>query len=169
LKTQGENNMMIKKSNFYLLIFMLMTIFGVTSISYAKSSSTESSSEKTSIQDVQRETQEFLQALGNYTANQRDEAIRETKIALDSLDQQIDVLEMRIDNNWEQMNKAAREQARSSLKALREQRIQVAEWYGSLKSSSTDAWEHTKQGFSEAYNALYESWKKSQQEFSADQ
>jgi hypothetical protein len=146
-----------------------MAIFGVTSISYAESSSTKSSSEKTSTQDVQQEAQDFLQTLGTYTANQRDEAIRETKAALDNLDQQIDLLEMRIDNNWEQMNKAAREQARSSLKSLREQRIQVAEWYGSLKSSSADAWEHTKQGFSEAYNSLYESWKKSQKEFGSDQ
>lgn len=160
---------MTKKSSYYLFMFMLMAIFGVTSVSYAESSRTESSSEKNSMQDVQQEAQDFLQTLGTYTANQRDEAIRETRAALDSLDQQIDVLEMRIDNNWEQMNKAAREQARSSLKALRKQRIQVAEWYGSLKSSSADAWEHTKQGFSEAYNALYESWKKSQKEFDADQ
>jgi hypothetical protein len=41
--------------------------------------------------------------------------------------------------------------------------------YGSLKSSSAYAWEHTKQGFSEAYNALYESWEKSQKEFGSDQ
>lgn len=161
--------MMAKKSSCYLFIFTLMAIFGVTSSSYAESSRTESSSQKTSMQDVQRETQDFLQTLGTYTSNQRDEAVRETKAALDSLDQQIDVLEMHIDNNWEQMSKSAQEQARSSLKALRKQRVQTAEWYGSLKSSSADAWEHTKQGFSEAYNALYKSWKKSQKEFGSNQ
>jgi len=64
------------------------------------------------------------------------------------------------------MNKAAREKARDSLKALHKQRTKVAEWYGSMKSSSADAWKHMKQGFSDAFKALYNAWEKSEKEFS---
>lgn len=80
-------------------------------------------------------------------------------------DKRIDSLEARIDNNWDNMNKAAREKAHANLKALRKQRIKVAEWYGSLKSGSADVWEHMKKGFSDAYQALYDAWEKSEQAF----
>ena len=93
--------------------------------------------------------QDVLQALQGYAADQRDEAVRKTKTALDNLDSRIDALETSIDSNWDRMDKAAREKARANLKALRKQRTELAEWYGSLKSSSADAWEHAKKGFSE--------------------
>jgi hypothetical protein len=83
---------------------------------------TESSKEKTSIKEVKQETQDLIQALGAYTADQRDEAVRRAKTALNNLDERIDALEKRIDDNWDQMNKALRAKARANLKALRKQR-----------------------------------------------
>ena len=124
------------------------------------------SSDKTSIEEVKQETQDLIQTLRAYSADQRDEAIQKTKSVLENIDQRIDALETRIDNNWDRMNKAARENARKSLKALHKQRTKVAEWYGSMKSSSVDAWEHIKKGFSDAYEALYDAWEKSEKEFS---
>lgn len=50
------------------------------------------------------------------------------------------------------------EQSRLTLKSLRDQRTQVAEWYGSLKSSSAGAWEQMKTGFSSANSALHDAW-----------
>jgi len=122
------------------------------------------SDDKTSIGDVKQETKELLQTLKAYSVDQRDEAIAKTKAALDDLDKRIDALEARIDRNWDKMDAAAREKARANLKALREQRTKVAEWYGRLKSSSVDAWEHVKKGFSDAYRALDDAWEKSEKE-----
>lgn len=82
-----------------------------------------------------------------------------------NLDKRIEELEARVDESWGKMDKAAREKARANLKALRKQRTQVAEWYGSLKSSTGDAWEHMKKGFSDAYKALNDAWEKSEKEF----
>jgi len=124
----------------------------------------ETPEDKTSIGDVKQETQELLQTLKAYSVDQRDEAIEKTKAALDDLDKRIDALEARIDKNWEKMDAAAREKARANLKALREQRTKVAEWYGRMKSSSADAWEHVKKGFSDAYRALDDAWEKSEKE-----
>lgn len=118
-----------------------------------------------SIKEVKQKTQDLIQALGAYAADQRDEAIEKTKTGLDELDKRIDALETRIDNNWDQMNKAASEKARANLKALRKQRTEVAEWYGRLKTSSADAWEHMKKGFSDAYKKLSDTWEKSAKEF----
>lgn len=88
--------------------------------------------------------------------------------ALEKLDGRIDTLETRIDDNWDKMDKAAREKARASLKALRNQRIQLAEWYGGLKQGSASAWEHMKTGFADAYQALNDAWGKAKIEFGAD-
>lgn len=154
--------MKITKMKTLTFLLMLITMLGIAPLCYA-----DKSGEKTSIEDVRQETRELIQALKSYSADQRDEAIRQSKSALENLDRRIDALETRVDNNWDKMNKAARENARNSLKEVRKQRTKVAEWYGSLKSSSEDAWAHMKKGFSDAYNALYDAWEKSEKEFSA--
>ncbi len=118
-----------------------------------------------SMEGVKKETQDMLKALGDYTIDQRDEAVRRAKESLDILDKRIDALEESIDESWDKMDATAREKARASLKALRKQRTQVAEWYGSLKNSTGEAWGHMKKGFSETYNALSEAWEKSVKEF----
>ena len=115
--------------------------------------------------DIRRETAELLQALKNYGAEQRDEALARSRAALDNLDRRIETLEAGMLEKWEDMDQAARERARASLQALREQRTRVAEWYGSMKSSSASAWGHIRQGFSQAYQSLQDAWEKSEQEF----
>ena len=146
------------KMNYSMFMFVSMLV--ITPLCYA-----ESSEEKTSIKEVKQETQDLIQALGAYSADQRDEAVQRAKTALHNLDERIDALEKRIDDHWDQMNKAAREKARVNLKALRMQRNKVAEWYGSMKTSSAGAWEHMKKGFSDAYKALGDAWEKSVKEF----
>ena len=155
--------MKFEKAGCCVSIFLLITLFGIAPLSHA-----ETSSEKTSIEEVKQETQDLIQTIKAYTADQRDEAIQKTKSALENLDKRIDSLETRIDNNWDNTNKTAREKVRLNLKALRKQRIKVAEWYGSLKNSSADAWGHMKKGFSDAYKALYDAWEKSEQAFRSE-
>lgn len=98
--------------------------------------SAETAPNKTSIKEVKQEAQGLLQRLSAYTADQKDEAVRKTKTAVDKLD------------------KDARKKARDSLEASRTQRNQAAEWYGRLKSGAENGWEHTKQGFANAYKTL---------------
>lgn len=149
-----------ERMSYCVLIFILICMFGITSLSHAKISKN-----KTSIKEVKQETQDLIQTLKAYTIEKRDEAVHKTKAALDNLDERIEELEARVDESWSKMDKAAREKARANLKALRKQRTQVAEWYGSLKNSTGDAWEHIKRGFSDAYKALNDAWEKSEKEF----
>jgi gas vesicle protein len=125
----------------------------------------KSHEDNTTVKSVQQEAQDLLEALKDYTADQRDEAIERSKTALDILDRRIDELETDIADNWDQMSSAAREKTRESLKTLRKKRNDVAEKYGSLKASSTSAWEEMKQGFSDAYEDLSDAWAKSVNEF----
>ena len=124
--------------------------------------------EPTSAENIKQETAELLEALKAYGTEQRDAAVEQSRIALENLDQRIDVLEIQMLDQWDDMDQATRTRTRDSLQALREQRTKVAEWYGSLKSSSADAWGSIKEGFSEAYQTLSEDWQKSETEISND-
>lgn len=146
-----------------LIIFLLLSLFATVALG-----STQESSETTTAEEVRRETQEFTQTLADYTAQQRDEAIKKSKDVLEKLDKRIAQLETTIDNNWHKMEKASRENARASLKELRKQRIKVAEWYGAMKNSSAEAWGHMKKGFADAYATLLDSWNKSEKELGSD-
>ena len=70
--------MKFEKSNFSALMFMLIALYGFAPLCYA-----ETSSDKTSIEEVKQETQDLLQTLNAYTVDQKDEAIHKTKAALD--------------------------------------------------------------------------------------
>ena len=146
------------QSGQYAFILMLIGGLGIAPACYA-----DTVSDKTSINDIKQETRELIESLQAYSVEGRDEAIHKAKAALDRMDQRIDALQLRVDNNWDKMDKAAREKARASLKALHEQRTRVAEWYGSLKSSSADAWGRAKDGFSAAYMAFHDAWEKSEE------
>ncbi len=122
-----------------------------------------------SSEEIRRETRELLQALKKYTADQREQALAKIESAQDSLDRRIERLEDDLARNWDRMDEAARDRARESLRALRQQRTEVAEYYGSLKSASSAAWGHIKQGFSSAYRDLHDAWQKAEGEFSADE
>lgn len=136
----------------------------IATICFLPVSYAQASDDKTTIEDVKRETQELISKIKGYTADQRDEAIKQTNQALKKLDNRIDALETTISNNWDQIDKAAREKAQNSLKELRKQRIELAEWYGGLKNSSGSAWEQMKKGFSDAYQNIIDAWEKVKRE-----
>ncbi|MFN2353363.1 MAG: hypothetical protein ABR512_02405 [Desulfopila sp.] len=146
------------KSKIYALL--LIGVFGVVSLCHAQPENTD-----TSIQEVKKETQSLLQTIGSYTADKKDEALQKAKESMNKLDKRIDALEAKIDKQWTSMSEATRKQARENLKTLRKQRNHVAEWYGSMKTSSADAWGRMKKGFTDAYESLADAWAKSEKEF----
>lgn len=156
---------MFETGNRSICIFMLLAMIGFSSVCLAE---TATESDKTSKEKLKQETKDLLQALKAYTADQRDEAIQKSKATLEKLDKRINDLEVKVDKNWDKMDKTARDEARASLKAIRDQRTKVAEWYGRLKGSSADAWGHVKKGFSDAYSELQEAWNKSENKINAD-
>lgn len=123
------------------------------------------SEDKTTVKQIKQETAETADTIRNYTVEKRDEAAKKVEASLRSLDVRIKAMEARIDKNWEKMDNAARTRARNTLTVLREKRIRAAEWYGSMKNSSTEAWGHMKKGFSDAYSSLKSSWEKAEKEY----
>ncbi len=153
--------MKTQKSRKAFLIFITAVFFAIGSVSlYA-----QTSKQGTKMKDVKEKTEEAAQAIKNYSVNQRDEAVKKAKAAMDELDARINSMESRLDKKWSQMDQSAREKGRASLTALRKQRDEVAEWYGGLKHSSRKAWGDVKKGFLKSYQELRDSLDKAHSEF----
>lgn len=147
---------------------LIVTMIAVMMFCFMPVAQAQSGNDTVTAQDVKKETKELLNTLQQYTADQRDQAVKEAERALKKLDGRIDELESRVDNSWDKMTQAARQKARANLKALRKQRNELAEQYGSFKNSSAGAWEQMKKGFSDAYKAMSDSWEKAKSEFETD-
>lgn len=148
----------IKKTS-VVFLFAVIAVLGMAPSSVAKSTG-----DGATLEEVKTETKDLLEALKSYSVQQRDVAVEKTRAAMERLDQRVDALEAQVDQRWEKMSESARREARASLKELRKQRAQVAEWYGGLKNSSADAWDHVKQGFTGAYTELQTAWEKAEKE-----
>lgn len=122
-------------------------------------------SDRTSPEQVQKEVGEAVQAIKAYSADRRDEALAKARSEVQRLDAYIERLEDRVDARWNQMDQAARARLRTTLKMLRKQRADLAEWSGRLRESSAGAWEHVKEGFVTSYRALADSFAKAEDEF----
>lgn len=147
---------------------LLFAALMATALCFTSAIHAQSSTDNVTTEDIKKETQELLSTLQQYTAEQRDEAIESAEQALENVDERVDELETRIDNNWDSMSEAARQKARANLRALREQRNELAEWYGGFKNSSAGAWEQMKQGFSDAYQEMSDAWEKAKAEYERD-
>ncbi len=117
---------------------------------------------------VSQQAQELLDALGSYSAAQRDEAVEATRTTLNDVDRSIDSLEKTMQERWSSMDAAAREQASANMRALRKERRELAEWYGGMKHSSGEAWEEMKAGFADAYESMSEAWNDAMKEFDSE-
>ncbi len=140
---------------------IFMALLSCVSIATAATSD----SNQTTATEVRKEINEALQAIGSYSAEQRDAAVIKAREALAKTDARIEELEQKIHQNWQPMSEEARQQAHTTLKALQKQRTEIAEWYGGLKHSSVNAWEEIKKGFSASYTELGKSLEKARQEF----
>jgi type VI protein secretion system component VasK len=108
---------------------------------------------------------ETADSIKNYSAEQRDEALKNAKSVLADADARIDHFESEMSRNWDKMNASARKHAQETMKKLRQQRQDLSQSYGELKRSSSNAWEEVKGGFAKSYDALRDSFSKAAKEF----
>jgi hypothetical protein len=120
---------------------------------------------RTSPEQVRKEVGEAVAAITAYSADRRDEALAKAGSEIERLDRYIERLDDRVDARWDQLDQATRARVRTTLKMLRKQRTDLAEWAGRLRESSAGAWEHVKAGFVTSYRALADAFAKAEDEF----
>jgi hypothetical protein len=143
------------------LVSLTIVFLIVGALGYAA----RTAADETTAKEVEEKTVQALQAIGSYTADQRDEAVGKAKETLDALDTRIDQLEADFRQKWDRMDQATRSKTQEALTTLRKQRTEAAEWYGGLKHSSRNAWEDVKTGFLESYHQLQGAFDKAAKEY----
>lgn len=146
---------------FVAIVAFFVTLLAIMSISFAG----QALAGDTNMKDIKQEVEELTEAIKGYSAEQRDEALRKAKKAMETLDSRIEAMERRLEREWERTDQSTREKVRASLQALRSKRNGLAEWYGGLKHSSATAWEEVKKGFLKSYRTLGEAFERAQNEF----
>jgi hypothetical protein len=119
----------------------------------------------TSATDVGKKIDAAGTAIKDYSVEQRDEAVKNAKVALDNLDARINRLAADIDSKWDQLDASARKKAYESMDRLRKERNDAAEWMGALKHSSKEAWDEVKNGFAKSYEALSNTFSIAKEDF----
>jgi len=117
------------------------------------------------LEQVKKDLAEAGQAIKNFTAVQKDEAVRKAETALQAMDKEIEAMEARIKQNWNKMDQTARRNSDAALKTLKKQRQETAQKLEELKGSSSKSWDQAKDGFVKSYQSLREAFEKAVKEF----
>lgn len=99
-----------------------------------------------------------IEEFKDFAAEERDQALQAGREFTNSIDRKLDEFEAWTTEKWTELSDEAREDRIEIIRDLRRQRNHVAEWYGAMKQSTSEAWDDVKDGFADAYTSLKESY-----------
>lgn len=110
---------------------------------------------ETTSEDLAKESKEAFEAFKAYMIDKKNDALAHGKVLLDKTDAEIDKLQAEADEASGDA-KVAYEEEIENLKA---KRAVAAKKLDELGDASADSWDDAKEGFTEAYKALYDAYK----------
>lgn len=137
---------------------LLVSGLGILGAAEAQQTSESSSDHMIAVEDVQTEISEALDAIGEYSQQERDAAIKTVYDNLERIDAEIDRLEHSARENWADMSQAARDRTSETLRKLHERRNRLSEMYGAMAEGTEAAWGKVVTGVKEAWNELEMAW-----------
>jgi len=144
----------MKRSGLGVLALLAITTMALPPGSAFGADTAAGETESAEQEPTGKQWSETLETLKSYSSEQRDKALAAGKKTLDAMDERIEKLESWTSEHWDSLSKESREKKTRLLNTMREQRRKVAEWYGGMKHSSSEAWESVKQGFIRSYDKL---------------
>jgi hypothetical protein len=78
------------------MVFIWIFLLTIAGNSFAA----QKQEDNTNGKEVRQEVKEALEALRNYSADKRDEAVKKVRIAIDDLDRRIEDIETRVEEQW---------------------------------------------------------------------
>lgn len=106
----------------------------------------DSPKESPSIEDIGHKMKETARAIGDYSSQKGNEAA-------DSVKSGFSELKSRTGEQWQQVDRAARDTSKETLD-------QASTQADRIKTGSQDAWGHLKKGFSDAFSSFRRAWDK---------
>lgn len=119
---------------------------------------TEQESKSVDAADVRAEIAESVDAIGAYTAEQRDVAVAAAEKTLADIDNALDRFENSVRENWNELSEEAKAEARTAMENLRQERNKMAERIQALEGGANNTWDGLVEGVSDAWNDLEAVW-----------
>lgn len=110
---------------------------------------------ETTSDKLAKETKEAMEAFKAYMVEKKNDAIEHGKVLLDKTDAEIDVLQAKADD----ASGDAKVAYQKEIENLKQKREVAANKLDELEDASADSWDDAKDGFTEAYKALYDAYK----------
>jgi uncharacterized protein YukE len=110
---------------------------------------------ETTSDELAKETKEAMEAFRAYMVEKKNDAIEHGKVLLDKTDAEVDVLQAKAD----EASGDAKVAYQKEIENLKQKREVAAKKLDELEDASADSWDDAKDGFTEAYKALYDAYK----------
>lgn len=146
-------------SKFYFIkvsVLLIIVGFVLTSQGFA---------EPTTISDIKKELAEALEAIKNYSAERKTDALAAMKETLAQMDQQIDHLGDKINKQWDEMEPEARKKADETMRQLQRHRDKTADAIEEFRKSSEKTWNSLKEEFMRNYNKFKNEFEEADQAY----
>jgi hypothetical protein len=153
------------KRNNLIIRFIVASVFMASANPLLAEEQGDDSADPVHLENTEEEWSEVVDSIKGYSVSQREVAVKNAGIALKKLDERIDVLTQRTADEWDELSEETREARLAALRNLTAQRRELAEWYGGMKHSSSQAWVEVREGFVEAYGILQNAWVDALEEF----
>lgn len=140
------------------LLLATATVVWLGLLAVSGPAQSQQSDNGTTVEEVQAEFSEAFESIGQYSAEQRDEAMAALNDTLEQVDAQIEETEQAVRNNWSEMSQATREQTAETMRTLRERRNQLSQAIGALSQGAGTAWDDLMQGVRNGWNDLQLAW-----------
>jgi chromosome segregation ATPase len=118
----------------------------------------QQSDELVTKEEVKADISEAIQAIKEYTVQEKDKALAAARDALAKLDAEIARRESALRDSWANLENDAREEYAKEVEELQAARNRLSERVGALEAGTTDAWGELKAGFVNAYDAFKDRW-----------
>lgn len=112
----------------------------------------------TTSEDVRSEISEAMEAIADYSDQERDQALAKAREAMNRLDAELNRRGQALRDNWSDLSESARETASERLQDLQEARNALGERYGALQSDAKSTWDNVNTDFSEAWESFSNAW-----------
>lgn len=110
------------------------------------------------VEKIQSELSDAFAAISEYSVQERDDALDLARRLLGRVDQEIDLLEQRVRENWHEMAQDVQEDTAQAMRTLRERRNRIGEIYGAMTNGTEAAWGEMKYGIANAWESLKSAW-----------
>jgi peptidoglycan hydrolase CwlO-like protein len=138
------------------------TLIGLSALAALTLAGCEREPEAADADDVKRQARELAETLKSYSADQKEEALKEAGKALNDLNEGVEQLRERVSERWSEMDEATRRNARRELAQLEGEQAELIDRLEALRNASGDAWARVAQGFAAAYEELRDAWQETE-------